>query len=660
VTGGHGAAATLEAEHRAIALFTRAMAGRALRIEARGLAVTALHLAPPATDADAIRVPATVDGFASRHEARGALRIAVLREVLRQSEHRSLPAGSGVVVTERRPVLLRRVHALLERARLDARIRARCPGASPDLDRVLDAALAQRGPTRPLTGARDLLDAFARGSARLDPSTPSALGGSAPIDPTGRLARMLEAATVAARADATSADTLHAARTVVALLAGALTRVQLPHVPSFVVAPSDVIGGDPDGAGTVRPDTGPDADGGDEPSQPPAVPFDGTARPAARPGRFAGAALAAAVRVDGPDPVTRLSRPPSRHATAVRRPAAAPAGGVLHDEWDYLGQRYLRDWCRVFEHRLRGDAGGFGADVHRRHPGLAARIRERFARLRPRGRTRVRGVDDGEELDLDGVIASLVDRRAGHASDERVYIRRDPTRRDVAAAFLVDMSASTAAVLPEPADVPIETPARAPQDTGALLYGVYDDDLEPLREGPRRRMIDVAKDALALMSGALDALGDAHAVWGFSGDGRARVEFAVAKSFDEPVSTASWAAIAAIEPRGSSRMGAAIRHAALKLAQRPEARRLLVIVSDGYPQDVDYGPDRLDEEYGVQDTARAFRDAERSGIATFCVTIDPAGHDYLGRMCPPRRYRVIEDVPELPEALAAVYADLAE
>jgi nitric oxide reductase activation protein len=173
-------------------------------------------------------------------------------------------------------------------------------------------------------------------------------------------------------------------------------------------------------------------------------------------------------------------------------------------------------------------------------------------------------------------------------------------------------------------------------------------------------MIDVAKDALALMSGALDALGDAHAVWGFSGDGRARVEFAVAKSFDESVSTASWAAIAAIEPRGSSRMGAAIRHAALKLAQRPEARRLLVIVSDGYPQDVDYGPDRLDEEYGVQDTARALRDAERSGIATFCVTIDPAGHDYLGRMCPPRRYRVIEDVPELPEALAAVYADLAE
>ena len=172
-------------------------------------------------------------------------------------------------------------------------------------------------------------------------------------------------------------------------------------------------------------------------------------------------------------------------------------------------------------------------------------------------------------------------------------------------------------------------------------------------------MIDVEKDALALMADALAALGDACALYGFSGNGRDDVEFHVAKEFADPPSPSVWAALAAIEPRGSTRMGAAIRPAAAKLARQPASRRLLIVVSDGYPQDTDYGPDRLDEEYGIQDTARALRDLEAAGVETFCVTVDPAGHDYLRRMCPPRRYLVIDDVPALPAELARAYAALA-
>jgi nitric oxide reductase activation protein len=335
-----------------------------------------------------------------------------------------------------------------------------------------------------------------------------------------------------------------------------------------------------------------------------------------------------------------------------------PAGGVLHDEWDYVGQRYLRAWCRVHEQRLRGTATDFGDAVRRRHPELARTLRERFARMRPAGRTRVRGVDDGEELDLDALVAAVVDRRAGHASDAGLHVRREPRRRDVAAAFLVDTSASTAVALPDADTVTGPAPAPPPQDTGALLYGLYDDLPEPPR-GPRRRVIDVAKDALALMADALAPLGDAIALYGFSGDGRDDVEFVVAKEFDDPLSPSAWAALAAMEPRGSTRMGAAVRHASAKLARQPAARRLLVVVSDGYPQDTDYGPDRGDEEYGIQDTARALQEAERAGVSTFCVTIDPAGHDYLRRMCPPRRYLVIDDVPALPAELARVYEEWA-
>jgi nitric oxide reductase NorD protein len=169
-------------------------------------------------------------------------------------------------------------------------------------------------------------------------------------------------------------------------------------------------------------------------------------------------------------------------------------------------------------------------------------------------------------------------------------------------------------------------------------------------------VIDVAKDALAVMADALVPLGDAVALYGFSGQGRDGVEFAVAKDFADPLGASTWAALAAIEPRGATRMGAAVRHAASKLARQPAARRLLVVVSDGYPQDSDYGPDRNDEEYGVQDTARALQDAERAGLSTLCVTIDPAGHDYLRRMCPPESYLVIDDVPALPAGLAAAVA----
>ena len=174
----------------------------------------------------------------------------------------------------------------------------------------------------------------------------------------------------------------------------------------------------------------------------------------------------------------------------------------------------------------------------------------------------------------------------------------------------------------------------------------------------QRRVIDVAKDALALMCDALNRLGDSHAVYGFSGEGHENVEFAVAKDFRDKVGSRSWAAIAAMEPQRSTRMGAAIRHAATKLAHHSARRKVLIIVSDGYPQDSDYGPDRRDDEYGIQDTARALSEAERAGITTFCVTVDAAGYDYLRRMCVEDRYLVIDDVRALPAELSKVYRSL--
>jgi nitric oxide reductase NorD protein len=226
----------------------------------------------------------------------------------------------------------------------------------------------------------------------------------------------------------------------------------------------------------------------------------------------------------------------------------------------------------------------------------------------------------------------------------------------VAAAFLMDMSASTGFPLPDAQ--PVATSLKAVGNEYAPYFYGGLDDIPAVAHEPKRRVIDVAKDALALMCEALQRLGDSCALYGFSGDGREHVEFHVAKDFGDRLSVRTWAALAAMEPVRSTRMGTAIRHALTKLLREPARVKVLIIVSDGYPQDHDYGPDRKDDTYGIEDTACALREAERAGVLAFCVTIDPAGHDYLRRMCAESRYMVIDDVMALPRELTKIYRTL--
>ncbi|MEO5900036.1 MAG: VWA domain-containing protein, partial [Ilumatobacteraceae bacterium] len=349
---------------------------------------------------------------------------------------------------------------------------------------------------------------------------------------------------------------------------------------------------------------------------------------------------------------------------AARLPPITDADGAriyLYDEWDYLAGRHLPAWCRVVERRLVGDDFGFIGDVRRRYAVLASRLRRQFAHIRPEGWVRVHRSDDGDELDFDAVIEAIVDRRTGHAANERLHVRRDRAERDVATAFLVDLSASTGSAIPDPDEIAAAAAAAALAESNEQEYRFA--GVDPWETDQpnvlRRRVLDIAKESVAMMCDALQLLGDRHAVYGFSGEGRGRVEFHVAKEFDDRTSPASWAALAAMQPRRYTRMGPAIRHATAKIAAQPTRTKLLIVISDGYPQDIDYGPNRGDKEYGLQDTARALQDAAAAGIATFCVTIDPAGHDYLRRMCADQSYLVIDDVPSLPRELAKLYGTLA-
>jgi nitric oxide reductase activation protein len=349
---------------------------------------------------------------------------------------------------------------------------------------------------------------------------------------------------------------------------------------------------------------------------------------------------------------------PAQSRLAAHRAENDGLRSFLYDEWDYIRQAYLPAWCRVFEHRLRGDNIGFIDEVRRRHSALASQVRRRFGFIKPQSWHRVRRTNDGDELELDGVIEAVIDRRRGQASDSHLYVRRDRALRDVAAVFLVDMSASTDFPLPDKA-IAVAAEPTEPHDIGLYLYAGRV-ELPPAQAAPKRRVIDVSKDALALMCDALHRLGDSYAIYGFSGDGRENVEFHVAKDFADRLSGRTWGALAAMQPRRSTRMGAAIRHALSKLARESASVKVLIIVSDGYPEDHDYGPDRTNREYGIQDTARALREAERAGVTDFCVTIDPAGRDYLRRMCRETRYLVIDDIAALPRELSKIYRTLTQ
>ena len=319
-----------------------------------------------------------------------------------------------------------------------------------------------------------------------------------------------------------------------------------------------------------------------------------------------------------------------------------------YDEWDYVAADYRRNWCRLREIRVDGDGSDFFEATLLRYAELLPQVRRNFQRIRPASYRMVRGLEDGDEIDLERTIESRVARRMGEVPDNRVYKARKKEARDVATLFLLDMSAST--------DEPIH---REPP-----RYGQQDDDIDdwtkawqrrPQQPQRPRRIIDVNKEALVIMAQALEEIGDSYAIMGFSGHGRDNVEFYVIKEFDNELTDEVKARVGAVEPKRSTRMGTAIRHVREKFKDVASRAKHVMLLSDGFPQDFDYGHDRRSNAYGIQDTMVALKELEMSGVLPFCITVDRTGHDYLRQMCSASRYLVIEDITSLPRQLPKIY-----
>jgi nitric oxide reductase NorD protein len=296
---------------------------------------------------------------------------------------------------------------------------------------------------------------------------------------------------------------------------------------------------------------------------------------------------------------------------------AVPLGdGIPLPEWNWKKQIMRPDYCRLQE-MTASDASECELPPSLRR--TANRLRRQFQALAPT-RHWLKAQPDGEEADLDAWVQLAADRASGmRTGDHGLYRAQVNQQRDLACLLLADLSLST--------DAYVSDHARA---------------------------IDVIRDSLLLFSEALIATGDRFAMYGFSSLRRSHVRFHRLKSFDERYDSMARGRIAAIKPGYYTRMGAAIRYASTLLKQQKNRQRLLLLLTDGKPNDLD----QYEGRYGIEDTRMALMEARRQGLRPFCVTIDSEASDYLPHLFGAGGYVVIRKPEELPRELPLLYAQM--
>ncbi len=285
-------------------------------------------------------------------------------------------------------------------------------------------------------------------------------------------------------------------------------------------------------------------------------------------------------------------------------------GAELYPEWDHGRQHYRKNWCVMREKSVTPVYDSFYRGTLGKYAGVVKHLRRKFEALRDENRLDKRQTQ-GDEIDLDALIEALADSRDGREMSDRLFVRQHRAERNIAVAFLVDMSGSTQGWINE-----------------------------------------AEREALILLCEALELLGDRYAIYGFSGITRKRCELFRIKTFDEPYDDEVKARISGIRPQEYTRIGFALRHMT-KLLNQVEARtRVLVTLSDGRPDDYF---DVYRGVYGIEDTRMALQEASRTGIHPFCITLDRDARDYLPHMYGAARYVILDDVRQLPVKVTDIY-----
>ncbi len=299
------------------------------------------------------------------------------------------------------------------------------------------------------------------------------------------------------------------------------------------------------------------------------------------------------------------------------RGKAADAKGIPYPEWDHSRGAYDPRGATVVA-SVADDANAAWADaVLLEHATLVRRVREQFERLRAR-RLRLRQQRDGDELDLDACVRALVEQHAGQPPDDRLYATSRPLRSPMAIALLVDCSASTNTL-------------------------VAND----------RQIIDIEKQAVLIAGEGLDALGDRWTALTFSSEGAHDVRLTALKTFGERAGSLR-RRIGTVHPHGKTRLGAAVRHATSLLVREPAGHRLLLLLSDGRPNDMD----RYQGTYAIEDSRRAVLETRDAGVIPFCLTVDSEESEYLSHIFGASGYTILRRPEQLPSTLVSVVREI--
>ena len=300
-----------------------------------------------------------------------------------------------------------------------------------------------------------------------------------------------------------------------------------------------------------------------------------------------------------------------------RGPGSAP---FHYSEWDYLIQQERPSWVLLLEKKARSGDLKIIDDIIARHKHLISRMKVLLEAIQPEGVQRIRKLEEGDEIDINAAIRAQVDLRLGRQPDTRVMMSSVRKTRDISVLVLLDLSKST--------NVKVQ--------------------------GQDHTVLDLTREACVLLADAISKVGDPFAIHGFCSDSRHHVEYYRFKDFDHPHDNASKARLAGMTGQLSTRMGAAIRHAAHYLNKQKSSKKLLMVITDGEPADVDV----RDHKYLQHDAKKAVEEAGRSGVITYCMSLDPRADQYVSRIFGQKNYMVVDHVKRLPEKLPVLYAGL--
>lgn len=296
-----------------------------------------------------------------------------------------------------------------------------------------------------------------------------------------------------------------------------------------------------------------------------------------------------------------------------------------YPEWDYRSRTYRPDWVSVYEAlHPHGQAG----DIDRllqKHGALAKRLKRLLDLLKPQDKVRIRYQEEGSELDLDVALRSLIDFKGGATPDPRINMRHRTDGRDIAVMLLLDLSES----------------------------------LNEKAAGSEQTILELSREAVSLLAWAIEQLGDAFAIAGFHSNTRHDVRYLHIKGYGEHWNDEVKARLAAMQAGWSTRMGAAMRHAAHYLGARRADKKLMLVLTDGRPSDVDAHDERL----LIEDARQAVKELDRDGIFTYCISLDAtlkAGADEYVADIFGRHYTVVDHVERLPERLPQLFIALTK